>query len=761
MTTNNHTEVDSRLAEAALTVNGMNCASCVAHVEKKIRGVPGVAACQVNLARGRATIHYDAGQTTPEQVAATVSEAGYPTTPEASAQTAAKGEEQRTAESRLWFRRVVAGMLLWLPVETAHWVVSLGGGHGHRFWLDVVALIGSTVAVGYLGWGFYASAWRGLKQRTTNMDTLIAMGTTVAYLYSLVAFTGYHLGRWEHLPNLYFIEAMGLLTLISLGHWLEARARDTAGSAIRQLLQLAPERAWKVTDGVAPQEVPVAELLVGDRVLVRPGDRIPVDGLVEEGQSGVDEAMISGEPLPVTRRQGDNVIGGTVNQDGRLIVRATRVGAATALAQIVALVEAAQNGKPPVQKLADAIAAVFVPAVLLIALGTGLGWYAWGQAHAWSEPAIWGQIANAVCSVLIIACPCALGLALPAAMMVGTGRGAHRGILIRDIDALQHAEKIDTVVLDKTGTITRGVPVVVDVVTQSELTADQVLALAAGVEQFSEHPLAKAITRHAREKNLTLPKPQNFLNEPGSGVVAVLDGQTLLVGNLALLEKHGGGSLADDRPGDNTRESGQTVGPDVYVARIRVDGKIERLGRISIADEIKPDSATALAELHRMKLTTVLLSGDNAAAAGAIARLAGITDVRASVKPEGKAEIIRQMQASGHRVAMVGDGINDAPALAVADLGIAIGSGSDIAKETGGIVLVGGSLHGIATAIRLSRATMRKIRQNLFLAFIYNVLAIPLAALGLLNPLIAAAAMALSDVSVIGNALLLRWTKID
>jgi len=479
----------------------------------------------------------------------------------------------------------------------------------------------------------------------------------------------------------------------------------------------------------------------------------------------------------------------------------TRTGSQTALAQIVALVERAQSSKPPVQRLADQIAGVFVPAVLAIAVITAAGWFAWGAIHHWPAATTWGAVANAVCSVLIIACPCALGLAVPTALMVGTGRGARMGILIRDIDALQEAERIDTVVLDKTGTITRGKPAIVEVHSLNGTTDDQLLALTASAEQYSAHPLAKAIVDRATDRGVKLWDINGFRNEPGLGVVAEIAGATLLVGNADLLKQHGadvsitreGEAPAEPVPPSEvpSRLGGNLALPSpgltrVYVARKNGDGSVVLLGSIGIADEIKPGSKEAIQELHRMGLKTILLTGDNAASAHAVARQVGIDHIRASVKPDGKAAAIRELQGyagmatddvsrthaletrvaikppakNGSRVAMVGDGINDAPALAQANLGIAIGGGSDIAKETGDIVLVSGSLSGVASAIRLSRATMRCIRQNLFLAFIYNILAIPLAALGLLNPLIAAAAMALSDITVIGNALRLRRRKI-
>jgi Cu+-exporting ATPase len=822
--------------DADFSVNGMDCASCVAHVERAMAGVPGVRSAQVSLARGRASVRFDPSQTTPETIAAAATDAGYPSAPESPGIAAGNVEEERlqrqTREAQAWFRRAVVGAILWFPLEATHWLMAaFGAGHAHHVsahatWMGWAALITSTVALVYLGGKFYRSAWGALRRGTSNMDTLISMGATVAYGYSLTYLLGGLLGAWTppRLDQLYFMESAGLLALISLGHWLEARARQSAGRAIRELLNLAPPTALKakdeggrVTDEAGPdgasplpsafglqpsafEEVPVADLAPGDRVLVRPGDRVPIDGVVVDGRSSVDESMLTGESLPVLRTAGDDVLGGTVNTDGRLVVRVTRTGGATALAQIVKLVETAQSSKPPVQQLADRISAIFVPAVLVIALVTGLGWYAWGAAHDWPAGQTWAAIARAVCSVLIIACPCALGLAVPAALMVGIGRGAKQGILVRDIDALQSAERIDTVVLDKTGTLTEGKPAVLGVLSFGGTPEDEVLRLAAAAEQFSEHPLAKAITAHARARGLSIPDPESFTNDPGHGVAATVNGQTLLVGNESLLAKHRadrpaaavpagaprppgsdgagdadpapapGGPASDGPAAAAAADPAQTL---VYVARVSGGGTVAPIGLIALSDAIKPDSVAAVRELHDLGLRTVLLTGDNEAAARHIARQVGIDDVRAGVKPGGKAEVVRELQRSpaarqplpdaGPRrfVAMVGDGINDAPALAAADLGIAIGSGSDVAKETGDIVLVSGSLRGIATSIRLSRATMRKIRQNLFFAFIYNVLAIPLAAFGLLNPLIAAAAMALSDVTVIGNALLLRRKKID
>ncbi len=790
MTTHVHATSASQKSEATLLVEGMHCASCVLHVEKAATKLPGVESARVNLASGRAVVEFDPNRVDSTRIAEAISDSGYPATPQESGTRGAEREQEhqhhQRDHARVWLRRAIVGILLWFPVELAHWILYFTSAHGQHMsmgWMDWVGLITSTIAIVYVGDGFYRSAWGALKHRTSNMDTLIAMGASVAYAYSLVAFVGYLVGWWGTMPHVYFTEATGLLALISLGHWLESRARESAGSAIRELLELAPATALRLTrarEGEAPAEpvapgghgsagaspsqvveVPVSELKIGDLVLVRPGDRVPIDGVIESGTSSIDESMISGESLPVARTVGDTVIGGTVNQEGALKVRVTKIGSETALAQIVRLVEDAQSSKPPVQKLADQVAAVFVPAVLIVALLTGIAWYAWGATHDWDSAQTWGRIALTVCSVLIIACPCALGLAVPAALMVGTGRGARMGILIRDIDALQMAEKIDTVVLDKTGTLTRGKPVVASIISHNGMSENEILRLAAAAEQFSEHPLAKAIVNSARERGLSLPEPENFSNDPGYGVIAQIEGKTLLVGNKAMLAKRASGTgfqpVRASGHGLKTRATEETL---VHVAQ-EVKGGIEIIGTVAITDQLKPDSAAAVEELHRLRLKTVLLSGDNRATAELIARQVGIDDVRAEVKPGQKADVIRELQNRTSTVAMVGDGINDAPALAQADLGIAIGSGSDIAKETGGIVLVSGSLHGISTSIRLSRATMSKIRQNLFWAFAYNVVAIPLAALGWLNPLIAAAAMALSDVTVIGNALLLRRSRLD
>jgi P-type Cu+ transporter len=750
------TDTQMKHSRATLLIEGMDCASCVAHVEKAAKSVGGVSECSVSLATGRASVEFDPAQTTPAVIASAITDSGYPASP-ADANGAA-GETQRLEKTRLeakrWLMRAIVGFALWLPIELIHWIGAANGQHWHA-WLDPVSLVAATLAMGYLGYGFYAGAIRGLRAGTTNMDTLIAMGTTVAYLYSLVAYLGNHLGRWTEMP-LYFMEATGILAQISIGHWLEARARDNAGSAIGALMRRSPTVAFKMnSDNPADAvKVPVSSLQSGDRVLVRPGDRVPIDGIVLSGASHVDEAMISGEAMPVSRTVGQEVIGATINLDGYLQIRVTKVGAETTLAQIVAMVERAQAQKPPVQRLTDRIAAYFVPAVLLIALGTGIGWYMQDSARQIASNEMWGHIANAVCSVLIIACPCALGLAVPAAVMVGLGRGARRGILIRDIDALQRAEKIRTIVFDKTGTITNGKPIVADVISlEHSITPDQVLQIAASAELYSSHPLGTAIVNRAREIGMKIAEPAGFTNEPGLGVAARIGDKTYLVGSEALLRSKG--KLTSGYP---PQAADRTL---AHVGIQNPDGTVDRFGLIVVTDELKPDSAEALATLRKRGMETVLLTGDSRAAATSVARAVGIEDIHADIRPEGKAAIIKQLQETGVKVAMVGDGINDTPALAQADLGIALGSGSDIAKETGQIILVSPSLKNVAIAMRLSRATMWMIRQNLFLAFVYNVIAIPLAAMGRLNPLIAAAAMALSDISVLANSLRLMRKKLE
>jgi Cu+-exporting ATPase len=738
----------------------MDCASCVAHVQKAASGVAGVRDIRVNLAGGRAQLVYDASVTSDVKVAAAISAAGYPARPQGELEVDTGGEARQKEEARAWLRRAIVGGALWIPGEVLHFAFL-------RHMPTEVMYVSMALAAGALLFGakaFYVSAYRSVRAGSANMDVLIAMGFSVAFGYSLVALVGSTLGWWGMVHEVYFTESSALLALISLGHYLEARARRSAGSAIRKLLELAPVKAWRlpparrglsltvVTSPAAEEavEVPVSELKVGDRVRIRPGDQVPTDAVVLEGQSTVDESMLTGESLPVERGVGDSVTGGTINQDGQLVAKVVRTGSETALAQIIRLVEVAQASKPAVQRLADRVSAVFVPAVLGIALVTALAWLGVGLWHGWAAGETAGRIANATCSVLLIACPCALGLAVPAALMVGLGRGARQGVLIRDMSALQTAERLTTVVLDKTGTLTSGRPTVSEVRPAAGFTEAELLRLVACAEMPSEHLLARGIVAYARAKGVALTEATAFRSEAGVGVTArVAEGaasREVVVGGRSMLEKRGGIAVP-----------AAELASEVFAV---VDGKFA--GAIYLKDAVKPEAREVVAALVARGLKVVMLTGDHQKIAEEIGRQTGVSRVIAGVSPEGKVAALATLRAEDPRavIAMVGDGVNDAPALATADLGIAIGAGSDVAKEAGDIVLVGASLSGLPTAILMSAATMRVIRQNLFLAFVYNVMAIPFAAFGMLTPLVAAGAMALSDVCVLGNALRLRRMRL-
>jgi P-type Cu+ transporter len=589
------------------------------------------------------------------------------------------------------------------------------------------------------------------------MFTLIAMGTGVAYLYSVVATVFPQVfpaaireigGR----PPVYFEAAAAITTLVLLGQVLELRARSRTGAAIRALLDLSPKMARVLRNG-KEEDVPLDQVKPGDRLRVRPGEKIPVDGTVLEGSSAVDESMITGESIPVGKEPGSRLIGATVNGTGSLVMRAERVGSETLLAQIVQMVSQAQRSRPPIQRLADRVAAWFVPAVIAIAVITFLAWSFFGP-----EPRLAHALVNAV-AVLIIACPCALGLATPIAIMVGTGRGAHAGVLIKNAEALEILEKVDTLVVDKTGTLTDGKPRVVSVVAALEQSDDELLRLVASVEQGSEHPLGAAVLSAAKERGLALAAVQSFQSRTGRGVIGQVDGRRIFVGNDGLFHENGISSADLAQKAEELRQDGQTV------ILVGVDGK--PAGLIGIADPIKPSALQAVRDLKAEGLRLVMLTGDSRATAQAVAKAVGIEEFEADVLPEKKAEVVRRLQAEGRIVAMAGDGINDAPALAQANVGIAMGTGTDVAMESGGVTLVKGDLAGIARARKLSQATMRNIRQNLFFAFLYNSLGVPVAAgvlypfFGLLlSPILAAAAMSLSSVSVITNSLRLRKVKL-
>lgn len=742
-----------------LPLLGMHCAACAGRIEKALRKVPGVSAAGVNYATARASIEFEPGATGPEQLREAVRKAGYdaivaPPAPDESALRAAE-DAARAGEYALQLRRFRFALVLTAPL-----LLLAMGGHlvpALERWLNFPGSLWvqfglATPVLFWTGREFFTGAWQAARQRAADMNTLVALGTLSAWSYSVVATAAPGLlatgGHGAH-GGVYFEVAASIITLILMGRLLEARAKARTGGAIRALLDLAPKTARVERDG-RESDIPLAEVRPGEILRVRPGEKIPVDAEVVDGSSSVDESMLTGEPLPVAKKAGDAVIGATHNKAGTLRLRATRLGRESVLAQIVRLVQEAQGSRAPIQRLADVIAGYFVPAVVGIALVAALAWF------FLAPPADRLTLALTVfVSVLIIACPCALGLATPTAVMVGTGRGAQAGILIKNAAALEAAGTLEVIVLDKTGTITRGQSAVTEVHPEAGTSGDDLLRLVAAAERGSEHPLGEAFVRSAEERGLRPPAATAFRAIAGHGVEATVEGRTVLAGNARLLRDRGLGF--DEARATALAERGQTP---VFVA---LDGQFA--GVLGIADPLKDTSRAAIERLRSEGLRVLMLTGDNERTARAIAAQIGIApeDVRAGVLPEGKAAVIRELQQSGARVAMVGDGINDAPALAQAEVGIALGSGTDVAIEAADITLVRNDLQAVAEAIELSRATLRNIRQNLFFAFIYNVLGIPLAA-GLLypwtgwllSPIVASAAMALSSVSVVGNALRLR-----
>ncbi|MCL4473847.1 MAG: heavy metal translocating P-type ATPase [Actinobacteria bacterium] len=729
-----------------LAVQGMTCASCVEHVQKALAGIDGVVAASVNLATERATVEFVSGAVRRDDLARAVVSAGYQV-PEISGE----GEEDAEAKSRLKAYRhlqfmVIAGAALSIPIFVGsfpEWFGDLGPLNN----MYVLWALATPVQF-WVGWRFYQGAIGAARHHTTNMNTLVAVGSSSAYLYTVagILFPSFFAAQGLGAP-MYFDTAAIIITLILFGRMLEARAKGQTSEAIKKLMGLTPRTARVVRDGVE-MDVAVEDVASGDTVIVRPGERIPVDGVVREGASSVDESMITGESLPVEKQPGDEVVGATINKTGSFRFEATRVGKETVLAQIIRLVQEAQGSKPPIARMADVIASYFVPGVFAAALITFTIWMIFGPT-----PAFTYALLNFV-AVLIIACPCALGLATPTAIMVGTGKGAESGVLIRGGDSLETAHKVDTVVLDKTGTLTRGEPAVTDVFTTG-WEEEQILRLAGSAERGSEHPLGEAIVRGARERDILLEDAVSFQALAGQGIEAEVRGHAVLVGNPGLLE--GRGMALDGLSAEAELLSGQGKTP-MFVA---VDGKA--VGIIGVADTLKTGSRETVARLRQMGLRVVMLTGDNRRTAEAIGAQAGVDEVIAGVLPEDKAIEVRRLQEEGRRVAMVGDGINDAPALAQADVGIAIGTGTDVAMEAGDITLMSGELQGVVTAIALSRRTIQIIKQNLFWAFAYNTALIPLAAgllypfFGiLLNPIIAAGAMGMSSVSVVSNSLRLR-----
>jgi cation-transporting ATPase V len=712
-----------------LSVQGMTCGSCAARVQRVLARQHGVADAEVNFATGRARVHTD-GPTDVASLQAAVERIGYRIEPLGDGRPAGERDDAEAALQRSWLRRVVA---VAPAAAFAVGIMLLGSGAMERPALRWAMLAVATPVQFWVGWPFLREAARRARRRTANMDTLVAMGTLAAYGFSV----------WQLVTggmDLYFETAVLLIAFLTLGRYFEARARGRAGQAIRALLELGAKQARVLRDG-AEVMVAVEQVAVGDLLRVRPGEKIPVDGEVVDGASAVDESMLTGESVPVDKTPGTRVAGATINASGALTVRATAVGADTALAQIVRLVEQAQAGKSGMQRLADRISGVFVPAVIAVAGLTFAGWATLG-----GDPTK-GLVAAV--AVLIIACPCALGLATPTAIMVGTGRGAELGILIKSVEVLERTRTITTVVLDKTGTLTRGEMTLTDVLPAEGVTDAQLLRLAAAAEADSEHPVGHAIAVGARQRGLAPPAAARFQALAGHGVQATVDNATVWVGRGKLLAEAG---LAVPAALEDAAERLESDGKTVVLAGW--DGQAR--GVLAVADTLKDGAAAAVGRLHAMGLEVAVLTGDNAATAEAIARQVGVDRVLAEVLPADKQAEIQRLQAAGAVVAMVGDGVNDAPALVQADLGIAIGTGTDVAIQSSDLTLLRGDLDGVATAIALSRRTYRTIAQNLGWAFGYNTAAIPLAAVGLLNPIVAGAAMALSSVSVVTNSLRLR-----
>ena len=728
----------SSTADITLQVGGMTCASCVGRVEKALKALPGVVSASVNLATERASV-----QAIPALSAATlaraIEKAGYEATLVSSDTTGTPAPAPRLPE---WWP-VALGVALSLPLLLPMLLAPLGLGHMLGPWWQLA--LATPVQFG-LGWRFYRAGFKAALAGSGNMDLLVALGTSAAYGLS-VYMMWRHAGHGE--AHLYFEASAVVITLVLLGKWLEARAKRQTTEAIRALNALWPATAHVRRDGVET-DMPVAQVRVGDTVLVRPGERVPVDGVVSEGRSHVDESHLTGESRPVVKTPGAAVTGGSINAEGLLCISTRAVGAETTLARIVRLVESAQAAKAPIQKTVDRVSAVFVPVVLGIALLTGAGWLLVGSA--WEQALI-----NAV-AVLVIACPCALGLATPTALMAGTGVAAMHGILIRDAQALELAHSVTTVVFDKTGTLTEGRPALVSVQPAPGVETAEVLQLAAALQQGSDHPLARAVMDKARTEHSVVPAALGSTALPGRGVAAMVGGVQLSLGSARLLKESGLVAGALTATAQQLQDEGRTVS---WLVR-QQNGAVELLGLLAFGDTIKPSAATAITRLHALGISTVMLSGDNAGSAAAVAHTLGIGEFRAEVLPADKAAAVQALRATGAVVAMVGDGINDAPALAAADVGMAMSNGTDVAMDAAGITLMRGDLGLVADALDVSRRTSRKIRQNLFWAFAYNVVGIPLAALGLLSPVIAGAAMAFSSVSVVGNALWLRrWRPGD
>ena len=742
----------SSTRQLTLPITGMTCVNCAATVERALCRTEGVAGASVNYATERAIVELSEEGATFEDLSVAVERVGYgvlQADPDEldDVEAAARRRELEDQTRKFWIGVGFAGPLFILSMARDFGFL---GSWAYAHWVNWLMFVLASPVQVYVGWDYYVGGWKALRSGSANMDVLVALGSTVAFVYSVVVVVMLSVGSTLAGEHVYFETAALIITLIKLGKLLEVRAKGDTSEAIRELIGLQPDTARVVRQGV-DYDIPISDVVVGDLLLVRPGERIPVDGEVVDGLSSIDESMLTGESMPVEKAPGDVVVGATMNKSGAFHFRATRVGADTALAQVIRLVQEVQGSKAPIQRLADQVAGIFVPIVIIVAVLTFVVW--WVVVGADFSVALVRLVA-----VLVIACPCALGLATPTAVMVGTGRGARQGILFRSSEALQRVRRLGTVVFDKTGTLTRGEPEIRTVITLDSDEAE-LLRLAGSAELMSEHPLGEAVLREAQSRSLNLTKPSSFRAIPGRGVEAIIGGAEVLVGNQVLMSERDIDLTEFELAKESIVAGGATP---LWVA---IDGKAD--GVLGAADTLKEGSADAVQELKLEGLAVIMLTGDQNATAEAIASSIGIHEVRAEVLPHQKCDVIRELQAD-HVVAMVGDGINDAPALAQADVGIAIGTGTDVAIEAADVTLMGGDPRSVATALALSRATMRTIEQNLFWAFFYNVVLIPVAAgafysvtflpmiLRSLHPILAALAMALSSVTVVGNSLRLR-----
>ena len=742
-------KVEKNIQSHTYKIEGMTCSACANRVEKVTKKMPGIENAVVNFATEKLSVSYDADAVSFGDIKAKVEKAGYKLIREEEQKIEEKKKNLDEKEKLLW--RLILSLIFSVPLLT----ITMGHMVGmplpkiidpmmNPLNFAIIQLV-LTIPVMIIGYKFYYIGYKNLFKLSPNMDSLIAIGTSAAFIYSLYGTYKIYTGDGSYAMSLYYEAAVTILALITLGKYLEAISKGKTSQAIKKLMGLAPKTATIVRDG-KELVIPIDEVIVGDIVIVKPGEKLPVDGEVIEGATAVDEAMLTGESIPVEKTIGSKVIGASINKTGFIKYKATKVGKDTALSQIIKLVEDAQGSKAPIAKMADIIASYFVPIVIGLAILASIGWLIAGESGVFAL--------TIFISVLVIACPCALGLATPTAIMVGTGKGAEYGVLIKGGEALEVTHQIDTIVFDKTGTITEGKPVVTDIIT-STILEDELLSIAASSEKGSEHPLGEAIVKSAEERNIQFKEISNFKAIPGHGIQVEIEGKTILLGNKKLMSEN---SIEVGELGvksDKLANEGKTP---MYIA---INNKLE--GIIAVADTVKPSSKEAIENLHKMGIKVAMITGDNKKTADAIAKQVGIDIVLAEVLPEDKANEVKKLQGKGNKVAMVGDGINDAPALAQADIGIAIGTGTDVAIESANIVLMKGDLRDVATAIKLSKATIRNIKQNLFWAFGYNVLGIPVA-MGvlhifggpLLNPMIGAAAMSLSSVSVLTNALRLR-----